>query len=96
MKEIIKLALIVGMSAALLWIFWGIWLRGSHYLQEPNRLILSRETVLMVSILLFGLREFVRALVTRATAGGVIASDRPGATRRRRPAAILSFRRKNY
>lgn len=65
MREIIKPALIVGMSAALLWVFWGIWLRGSHYLQEPNRLILTGEMLMMVTILLFGLYEFIRALMTR-------------------------------
>ncbi len=65
MKEIIKLTLIVGMSAALLWVFWGIWLRGSHYLQEPNRLILTGETLMVVTILLFGLYEFIRVVVTR-------------------------------
>ncbi len=69
MKEIIKLALIVGMSAALLWVFWGIWLRGSHHLQEPNRLILSGETLMMVAILLFGLYEFVRTLGIRRDRG---------------------------
>ncbi len=65
MKELIKPALIVGMSAALLWVFWGIWLRGSHFLQEPNRLILIGETLMVVTILLFGLYEFIRAVVTR-------------------------------
>ena len=65
MREIIKPALIVGMSAALLWVFWGIWLRGSHYVQEPNRLILAAEILMMVTILLFGLYEFIRVVVTR-------------------------------
>ena len=65
MKEIIKPTLIVGMSAALLWVFGGIWLRGSHYVQEPNRGILTAETLMLVTILLFGLYEFIRAVVTR-------------------------------
>ncbi len=65
MREIIKPALIVGMSAALLWVFWGIWLRGSHYVQEPNRLILTTEILMMVTILLFGLYEFIRVVTRR-------------------------------
>jgi hypothetical protein len=65
MREIIKPALIVGMSAALLWVFWRIWLRGSHYVQEPNRLILTAETLMMVTILLFGLYEFIRVVTRR-------------------------------
>ena len=65
MREIIKPALIVGMSAALLWVFGSIWLRGSHYVHEPNRVILTAETLLLVTILLFGLYEFIRAVVTR-------------------------------
>ncbi len=65
MREILKPALIVGMSAALLWVFWGIWLKGSHYVQEPSRLVLTAEILMMVTILLFGLYEFVRAVLTR-------------------------------
>ena len=65
MREIIKPALIVGMSAALLWVFWGIWLRGSHYVQEPSRLILTAEILMMVITLLFGLYEFIRVVTRR-------------------------------
>ena len=51
MTEIIEPALIVGMSAAFLWVFWEIWLRGSYYMHEPNRLVLTAEILMMVTIL---------------------------------------------
>ncbi len=51
MRESIKPALIVGMSAAFLWVFWEIWLRGSYYMHEPNRLVLTAEILMIVTIL---------------------------------------------
>ncbi len=33
------------MSATFLWVFWEIWLRGSYYMHEPNRLVLTAEII---------------------------------------------------
>lgn len=41
-------SLLMATSCALLWFFGCIWVEGAHYIQEPNTIILSIETVLIV------------------------------------------------
>ncbi len=52
-------ALVVGLSAALLWVFSNIWRVGSHHINEPNTLILILETVLLGVALVYGVVNFV-------------------------------------
>ena len=52
-------ALVVGLSAALLWAFLNIWRIGSHQIHEPNTLILIIETVLLGGALVYGVVNFV-------------------------------------
>jgi len=56
---VISNALVVGMSAALLWHFSNIWRYGQHLIQEPNVIILSLETVVLLLILAFGVFRLV-------------------------------------
>jgi len=59
MMGVISNALVVGMSAALLWHFSNIWRYGQHLIQEPNVIILSLETVVLLLILAFGVFRLV-------------------------------------
>jgi len=49
----------MGMSAALLWHFSNIWRYGQHLIQEPNIIILSLETAMLLLIFAFGVYKFV-------------------------------------
>jgi len=57
--EVISNTLVVGMSAALLWHFPNIWRYGQHLIQEPNIIILSLETAVLLLILAFGVFRLV-------------------------------------
>jgi len=57
--EVISNTLVVGMSAALLWHFSNIWRYGQHLIQEPNIIILSLETAVLLLILAFGVFRLV-------------------------------------
>ena len=59
MKEVIGDSLVIGMSVALLWHFSNIWRYGQHLIQEPNIIILSLETVVVLLILAFGVSRLV-------------------------------------
>ncbi len=50
---------VVGLSAALLWVFSNIWRVGSHHINEPNTPILVLETVLLGAALVYGVVNFV-------------------------------------
>ena len=52
-------ALVVGLSAALLWAFLNIWRMGSYRIHEPNTLVLIFETVLLGGVLVYGAVSFV-------------------------------------
>ncbi len=52
-------AFVVGLSAALLWVFSNVWRVGSHHVNEPNTLILILETLLLGAALVYGLASFV-------------------------------------
>jgi len=57
--EVISNTLVVGMSAALLWHFSNIWRYGQHLIQEPNIIILSLETAMLLLIFAFGVYKLV-------------------------------------
>ena len=59
MKEVIGDSLVIGLSAALLWHFSNIWRYGQHLIQEPNIIILSLETAMLLIIFAFGVYKFV-------------------------------------
>lgn len=50
---------VVGLSAALLWVFSNIWRIGSYQIHEPNKVILISETVLLAGALAYGVVNFV-------------------------------------
>lgn len=62
MKHLLADALVIGMSAALLWHFSNIWRYGEHLIGEPNVFIRSAETGMLLGILVFGLYRFVNGL----------------------------------
>ncbi len=51
MREIIANMLLVSLATAFLWFFGCIWVYGSHYIQEPNQLILTCETIGVLLVL---------------------------------------------
>jgi len=59
MKTCIIDALVIGLSAALLWHFSNIWLYGQHLIQEPNTIVLTLETAGLLLILGFGVIKLV-------------------------------------
>jgi len=59
MKEVIGDSLVIGMSVALLWHFSNIWRYGQHLIQEPNIIILSLETAMLLIIFAFGVYKLV-------------------------------------
>lgn len=62
-KHLIADAIIIGMSAALLWYFSNIWRYGQYFAVEPNIVIRSLETVVLLAILVFGINKFIGSLV---------------------------------
>ena len=52
-------SLLVGLSLAFLWHFSNIWRYGQHLIQEPNIIILSLETAMLLIIFAFGVYKFV-------------------------------------
>jgi len=63
MKYLITHLAIIGMSSALLWHFSNIWRYGQHLVGEPNIVIRSLETAVLLAILVFGVSKFVGSLV---------------------------------
>lgn len=58
--------LLTATSCALLWFFGCIWIEGSHYIQEPNTMILSVETAVIAAILGFALHNIIRMVRRRS------------------------------
>ena len=58
LKHVIADILIIGLSAALLWHFSNIWRYGEYLIGEPNILIRSVETAVLLSIFVFGITKF--------------------------------------
>ena len=61
-KELIVDTLVISLSSALLWHFSNIWRYGQHLIQEPNIVILSIETVMLLLILVFGTSKLINDL----------------------------------
>ena len=58
--------LLAATSGALLWFFSCIWVKGSHYIHEPNIMVLGLETAVMAAILGFALHKLVRIIRGKA------------------------------
>jgi len=52
-------AVVIGMSASLLWHFSNIWRYGQYLSQEPNIVIRSVETGWFLAVFVFGIHKFV-------------------------------------
>ena len=63
MKYLVAYGVIIGMSSALLWHFSNIWRYGQHLVGEPNIVIRSLETAVLLAILVFGVSKFVGSLI---------------------------------
>jgi hypothetical protein len=58
-KNIMADSMLVGLSLAFLWHFSNIWRYGQYLAQEPNIIIRSLETVMLLVILVFGVSRLV-------------------------------------
>ena len=58
-RNIIADLLVAGMSLALLWHFSNIWRYGQLLVQEPNIIIRSLETAMLLIIFAFGVSRLV-------------------------------------
>ena len=63
MKYLVADGVIIGMSSALLWHFLNIWRYGQYLVGEPNIVIRSLETAVLLAILVFGVSKFVGSLI---------------------------------
>jgi len=61
-KDLVFDAVIIGLSAALLWHFSNIWRYGQHVVGEPNIAIRSLETAGLLFILAFGVSKYISDL----------------------------------
>ena len=61
-KGLVLDALVIGLSASLLWHFSNIWRYGQHLVEEPNIAIRSLETGGLLFILAFGVGKFISDL----------------------------------
>jgi len=61
-RELITDCIIISQSVFLLWHFSNIWRYGSYLVEEPNGIIRTLETVLIVFILAFGVSRFINNL----------------------------------
>ena len=55
MKQVMAGAVIMGESLAFLWVFSNILRFGSHFINEPNFLVLVLEILLLLSLFVFGI-----------------------------------------
>jgi len=62
MKDVIRDAMLIGLSCALLWHFSNIWRYGQHLIQEPNIIILCLETAGLLVIFIFGISKYLGGL----------------------------------
>ena len=67
-REYIGHTLLTSTSCALLWFLGCIWLEGSHYIQEPNTIILGIETAGIAAISSFAISNLIRLLRRLKTA----------------------------
>lgn len=51
--------LVIGESAAILWLLWGIWTQGWQRVYEPNLVIRIVETAIFLFALGFGIYKFI-------------------------------------
>jgi len=58
-KNIMADSMLVGLSLAFLWHFSNIWRYGQYLAQEPNIIIRSLETVMLLAIFAFGVSRLV-------------------------------------
>ena len=65
-KDLVFDAIVIGLSAALLWHFSNIWRYGQHMIGEPNIAIRSLETAGLVFILIIGVSRYVSDLKGKA------------------------------
>ena len=68
LKYFVTHGVIIGMSAALLWHFANIWRYGEYLVGEPNIVIRSLETAVLLAILVFGVNKLLDGL--RGEKGG--------------------------
>ena len=68
-KGVIRDALVMGLSGAFLWHFSNIWRYGPHLIQEPNKIILTIETVGLIVIFIFGVTGVIGSLRRNGYAG---------------------------
>jgi len=61
-KDLTLDAVIIGLSAALLWHFSNIWRYGQYLVGEPNIAIRSLETAGLLLILAFGVSKYISDL----------------------------------
>jgi len=59
LKDLTADALLIGLSAALLWHFTNIWRYGEYLIAEPNVFIRILETAGLVLILIFGVGRYI-------------------------------------
>ncbi|KKL61457.1 hypothetical protein LCGC14_2195080 [marine sediment metagenome] len=62
MQRYLTCVMVIGMSIAFLWHFSNIWIHGTYTIQEQSKLALILETILLVSILAFGIYRAKREL----------------------------------
>lgn len=62
MKQYLPNLFVLALSIAFLWHFSNIAIRGSHYIEEPNILILSAEIVMMLGLIFFATYNIVSQL----------------------------------
>ncbi len=67
-KDLVNDLVIISLSGFLLWHFSMIWRYGEYLIGEPNIVIRSLETVVLLAIFVFGVNKFVRGL--RSEGGG--------------------------
>lgn len=60
MKEIIANILLVSLAAAFLGFLGCIWVKGSHYIKEPNALILLVEVLAILLVLCFAVSNLIK------------------------------------
>ena len=65
-KDLVFDAIVIGLSAALLWHFSNIWRYGQHMIGEPNIAIRSLETAGLVFILIIGVSRYISDLKGKA------------------------------
>ena len=61
-KDSANKPVITSLSGFLLWHFSNIWRYGEYLIGEPNIVIRSLETVLLLAILVFGVSRFIGSL----------------------------------